>query len=156
MATYLTQANLEDRLSVAVVRAILDDNADGTVDTGPLGQVLADAEAYCEGFARGIYDLTVLRALGTNAPTEWKRMCLDVAGCYLLERWPEYIRGDLLRMWERARTQLLDLRKGLTRLNIGTTPEPAANQGGEVRSGDPEDSTPADPVFTRPDSFDLF
>jgi len=31
----------------------------------------------------------------------------------------------------------------------GADPEPAVNEGGEVRSGDPDDTDPVDPFFLR-------
>ncbi|MBU1028535.1 MAG: DUF1320 domain-containing protein, partial [Nanoarchaeota archaeon] len=77
--TYIVQADIENRISAEVARQILDDNLDGTVDANPLARVIADAESYVEGFLRTVYDLTVIRALGTGAPNEIKRLCLDVA-----------------------------------------------------------------------------
>jgi len=155
--TYIVQADLENRLTARVVRQILDDDIDGSPDAGPLAQVIADAEAYCEGFVRGNYDIAALQALGVGAPTEFKRLCLDVAAAFLVERHPEYIRADGDDMIERARRDLMDLRNGVTRMNVVGSPENAANQGGIVRTGDPDDPTPdRDKVFLDPTSFDVF
>lgn len=154
--TYIVQADLEDRVSAEVARQILDDNLDGTVDANPLARVIADAESYVEGFLRTVYDLTVIRALGTGAPNEIKRLCLDVAVAYLFDRFPEYVRADGHKLLERARRDLTDLHKGLTRLDIVGTPEPAANRGGVVQSDDPDNPDPADKFFLYPDSMGIF
>lgn len=153
---YITLSDLEDRITQAVVTQILDDNVDGTPDENPLLRVIADSESYVEGFLRGNYDLTVIRALGTSAPNEVKRLCLDVAVAYLYDRHPEYIRADGMKLMESARRDLLELRKGITRLDVVGSPEPAANQGGVVRSGDPDEIAPVDKFFNDPDSFGIF
>lgn len=154
--TYIVQADLENRISATVARQILDDNADGTVDANPLTRLIDDAEGYVEGFLSTVYDLATLRALGVAAPTELKRLCLDVAEAYALRRHPEYIRGEWDKKLAIARIELMDLRKGVTKLNISTAPEPAANVGGVVRSGDVDLPDPSDKVFLDPDSFGIF
>jgi phage gp36-like protein len=154
--TYVVQTDLEDRISSDVVRQILDDNADGAADVNPMTRVIADAEGYVEGFLTPVYDLTALRALGTGAPSELKRLVLDVAECYLARRHPEYIRAEWIKKLEVTRQELLDIRKGVTRLNIATAPEPAANVGGVVRSGCADDTDVREPVFRDPDSFGVF
>jgi phage gp36-like protein len=154
---YITLSDLEDRITETVVRQILDDNVDGTPDANPLARVIEDAESYVEGFLRGNYSLTTLRALGTSAPNEVKRLCLDIAVAHLYDRHPEYIRADGMKLMERARRDLIDLRKGVTRLDVVGSPEPAANEGGVMLSGDPEDPTPVPPkFFNNPDSFGIY
>lgn len=153
---YITLSDLEDRITQAVLTQILDDNVDGTPDENPLLRVIADAESYVEGFLRGNYDLTVIRALGRSAPNEVKRLCLDIAVSYLYDRHPEYIRANGMKLMESARRDLLELRKGITRLDVVGSPEPAANQGGVVRSGDPDEIAPVDKFFNDPDSFGIF
>jgi phage gp36-like protein len=153
---YITLSELEDRITETVVRQILDDNVDGTPDANPLARVIEDAESYVEGFLRGNYSLTVLRNLGTAAPNEVKRLCLDVAVSHLYDRHPEYIRADGRRLLERARRDLIDLRKGVTRLDVVGSPEPAANQGGVMLSGDPEEPEPVPKFFNNPDSFGIY
>ena len=155
MGTYITQTDLEDRLSAAVIRDILDDDADGFVDDNPLDRVIADAESYVEGFLRVAYDLETVRALGTSVPNEVKRLCLDIATAYLWERHPEYIRADGDKLLMRARLELVDLRRGLTRLDIVGDPEPPANRGGEARSGDADEPTPVN-AFKNPTDFGIF
>lgn len=147
--TYIDQGDLEDRIGSEAVVAIADDNEDGTVDTSDtsIARIIKDAEGYVEGFLAPIYSLTALRALGASAPNEVLRLCLDVAEAYAIRRHPEYIRGDWKSKLEFARRDLVDIRTQRTQLDITTSPEPAANTGGVVRSGDPDDTDPADKVF---------
>jgi len=155
--TYIVQSDLEDRIGAESVRQILDDDVDGTPDATPLARVIADAESYVEGFLRVAYDLAAIRALGVAAPNEVKRLCLDVAVAYLWDRHPEYVRADGDKLLDRARQDLVDLRRGLTRLDIVGAPEPPANRGGDVRSGDPDDTEPDDNViFNKPTGFGVF
>lgn len=154
--TYIVQADLEARLSARVIREILDDDASGAADAANITRVIADAESYCEGFIRGNYDLTTIRALGTAAPNELKRLCIDVATAYLWDRHPEYVRAHGDKLLERARRDLIDLRNGVTRFDVTGTPEPAANQGGVVRSGDPEQPDESTQIFAGPDGLGIF
>jgi len=145
--TYIVQADIEARVSAAVLVQILDDNEDGVVDTVPLARLIADSEAYVEGFLRGNYDLAALRAMGTACPSEVKRLCLDVAVSFLWDRFPEYVRADGAALMRRAREDMVALRQGVTRLDVIGTPEPAANQGGATLSSDPDEPDVADKVF---------
>lgn len=153
---YITLSDIEDRITQTVVRQILDDNVDGTPDENPLLRVIADSESYVEGFLRGNYDIAAIRLLGTSVPNEVKRLCLDIAVSFLYDRHPEYIRADGAKLLEVARRDLIDLRKGVTRLDVVGSPEPAANQGGVVRSGDPINPDPAPKFFNDPDSFGIY
>jgi len=145
--TYIVTADLEARVSALVVRQILDDDQSGAADTTAVTRVIADAESYVEGFLRGNYDLAAVRALGTGAPNEVKRLCLDIAVAYLWERHPEYVRADGDKLFERARRDLVDLRAGKTRLDIVASVEPAANQGGVVESDNEDDRTVLPKLF---------
>jgi len=147
--TYIVQSDLEDRIGASVLVAIADDSESGVLfsTNTPLARIIKDAESYVEGFLAPIYSLTALRALGTGAPNEVLRLCLDVAEAFAIKRHPEYIRGDWKSKLEFARRDLVDIRTQKTQLDITTSPEPAANVGGVVRSGDPDDTTPATKTF---------
>lgn len=121
----------------------MDEEADADV----VARVIEDAESYVESFLRGVYNLDTLRAQGTSCPTEVKRLCLDVATAYIWQRHPEYVRADGEAILRRVRNELTDLRKGITRLNVTSAPEPAENQGGIVESGDPDDTEIKDKFF---------
>jgi len=160
MSVYIKQSDLEDRLGKEAIRFILDDDVDGRPDSSPVARVLLDAESRFESYARGNYDLTALRAMGfagtNDVPNEVKRICLDLATAMLWQRYPQYVRAHGDRLWDRVQDELMDLRRGKTRLDIVGTPEPARNQGGMVRSGDPDDRDTVQSFFNHPDSFGVF
>jgi len=144
---YIVQADIEARVSAQVLRQCLDDNNDATADVANVARLIADAESYVEGFLRKEYDLTAIRALGVACPNEIKRLCLDVATAYLVDRWPDYVRVDGTKLMDRARRDLMDLSAGKTRLDVVGSPEPAANNGGVVRSGNPDDTEVVPHIF---------
>ena len=154
--TYIVQADLEARLSPLLVRQVLDDDLDGVPDAAALALVIADSESYVEGFLRGNYDLDVLRAQGVNCPHEVKRLCLDVATAYMDDRHPQYIRANGMKILDRARRDLTDLRNSTTRLDVVGSPEPPANQTHIMTSGDPENPEPQRKFFNNPDSFGIY
>lgn len=139
---YWDQQDLEARISPETVRQIFDDDYNGNVDGSAIARLQADSDSYVDGFLRGIYTLPL-----TVVPNEVKRLSLDVAVAYAVDRWPDYVRVDGEKLRERARGDLMDLRNGKTRLDVVGTPEPGANEGGTVLSGDPDDPTPRDKFF---------
>ncbi len=141
------EAAIERRLSAAVVRRVYDDENTGAVTsatTDPLGQLIVDAEALFEGYCRGIYDLTALRAA---KPPEAIRLCLDIVDFLAAKRFPRAVNRDWTVLEASVRDELKDLRKGLTRLDVMGTPEPAANQGGYISSGDVNSPDVRTPTF---------
>lgn len=142
---YFELADLEDRVSRTVLVQILDDDNNGTVDTAKFERLREDACAYVDGFLRRIYPLPLP---GPEVPSEVKRLALDRAEAVLAVRHPEYRRIDGEKLKEQNRRELMDLAEGKTRLDVQGLPEPAANQGGTVRSNDPANVTPKAPVFS--------
>lgn len=135
MSHYIDESDVADRLSAQTVKAIYDDDNNGAADTGPIARLILDAESYVEGRAlRGIYDLAACRAA---PPNEIVRLCLDAAEMYAAKRHPEYVRRDWEPLKKALDADLDALRTGKARLDVVSTPEPAKNEGGTVRSGDP-------------------
>ena len=141
---YITQADLEARLSVEVVKQILDDDNDGAADATPVDQLCKDASSKVAGYLRGTYDLD---AVATNTPHEVKRLALDVAVAYAAQRHAEYVRRDWQSLMEQVDKELKALRKAETRLDVVGSPEPPANVGGTAESGNPDLPDPG-PRFT--------
>lgn len=148
---YLTRELIESRLTPLTVRQIFDDGDQGEASKASLDLYAQQSESYVEGFLRNEYTLSVLRAMGpdgtNDVPIELVRLCLDVFESYAIRRHPEYIRGDWQTKLKQARSELMDLVKGHTRLDVDGSPEPAANQVTTVRSGDPNDPTPKAKFF---------
>lgn len=129
---YINRKAVERRLSAAVVRRVYDDENVGVVsaedtEDNPLVQLIRDAEAKFEGYCRGIYDLTALRAAKPNEAT---RLCLDCAEALAAKRFPRAVNRDWVALEQSVNTELAGLRNGKTRLDVTGTPEPAANTGG--------------------------
>lgn len=122
---YWSQSDLEDRLSAAVVRQILDDDDDGVADASAIVRLQADSDAYVEGFIRPVYSAS-LASIRAAPPSEVKRLSLDVAVAYAAMRHAEYVRRDGAELLLVVRKQLIDLRKGVTALNVDGAPEPSA------------------------------
>jgi len=142
---YITQAALEARLSAAVVRRIYDDNNLGDAEETPISQLIKDAEAKFEGYCRGIYPLDALR---TAKPNEAVRLCLDVVEAMAAKRFPRAYTRDWQPLMDFVERELSGLRSRKTQLDVVGLPEPAANDGGYVSSGDVNDpSNISEPVF---------
>lgn len=125
---YITQQMLSDRVSAAKLARVMDDDNNGTPDTSPVTQLIQDAEAHFESYARAIYPLSTLRI--TTPPHEAVRLCLDIAEALLCRRFPKAASREWLPLWQATERELLMLREGKTRLDVDGNPEPGANQGG--------------------------
>lgn len=130
-----TQGQLEARLSKTTVTRIFDDDNDASADSDPIAGLIRDATSKVRAWLGPTYDLD---QIDPTKQDEVVRLALDVASAMAAQRHPEYVRIDGYKMMEQAERDLTTLRKGLTNLGIKTAPEPAANQGGEVESGDPD------------------
>jgi phage gp36-like protein len=131
MGNYITITDAENRLSAAIIRQIYDDDNNGTADTGPINQLIADAEGYIDAAVDAIYP----GLLPFNpVPREVKRLTLDAVEYYAARRHPEVVRRD----WEKLKRVLDNDLKELRIQNrtIGEKPpDPAANQGGAMVPG---------------------
>lgn len=138
---YITIEDLKDRLSEQVLQQILDDDNDGDPDATVVDRLISDAESKVNAALRNLYTLP----LPTPPPNEVKRLALDVAEALAARRHPEYVRRDWEKLMSYADGELDKLSTGKRRLDVQSTPEPAANQRTEFRSGDPTSPTPASP-----------
>ena len=147
---FITSTQLSNRMSAAKFRRLLDDDADGTADTDAVTQLLADASGKVAGYLQGTYDIA---AVTLNTPPEVVRLTLDVAVAMAAIRHPEAMPGtDGIELMKLADKDLQSLRANKTSLGVDTTPEPAANQGGEIF---PDPSTETVYTFAR-DGFGDF
>lgn len=126
---WLTKAMLEDRISASRVTRIYDDNLDGTADTNPIAQLLADACSKVAGALNGAFSLAALTA---STPHEVIRISLDVAQAYAAQRFPEVYQVEWVELLKAADRDLMNLRKNVTTLDTDAAPMPPANVGGEV------------------------
>lgn len=129
-SAYFSQEDLELRLSKTVVQQIYDDDNAGIAKSDAIDALVSDASSKVDSYLRGIYTIPL-----SEVPNEVKRLALDVAVAYAAMRHPEYVRRDGKALMEMAEKDLKSLRNGETRLDIQTSPEPAANAGGFVQNG---------------------
>lgn len=160
MGRYIVRKDIEDRVSAQVVREVFDDDTDGEPDKGVVDRAIADAESRVESYLRKTGYLETLRAVAdddkANVPNEVKRLCLDLVEARMWDRFPEYVRADGDKLYDRATDELRDIARGITRLDDIDTVEPTAQVTVEARSGDPDDPTPVDPTFNTPGAFGDF
>ena|SRR3990172_5508159 len=130
MGAIISKTLLEKRMSVAVVRAIYDDNNDGDADADPVAQLIDDAESKVMSYYQPTYGAT----LPATVPKELIRMTLDVAQAMAGQRHPEIVRQDWEKRMVVAERDLTRMRKRETTLGIDTSPEPSALDGATLVS----------------------
>jgi phage gp36-like protein len=136
----ITKAQLEARLSRVLVQRIFDDNDDGVADNDPVTALIRDASSKVRGRLGPVYNP---ETLDENTVDEVIRITLDVATAYAAQRHPEIVQYDWEALMKQSDADLKMLRLG--EANLGTNaspPEPAANHGGMVSSGNPNRPTP--------------
>lgn len=131
----ITQADLEARLGPAMVEAILDDENSGIADAFAVERILDDASSKVLGYATAAgYPLAALVA---TPPNELKRLALDAAEVLAARRHPEVVRKNWRELDEANIAELMNLRKGATRLDVanGTGIEPPATRVTSIKVG---------------------
>lgn len=129
-----TSAELDARYSAPFVRAVLDDDRNGTSDSAVLTQLIEDSSSY----VLERYAAVTEQAVDANAiPKSLRRLALDVAGAYMAQRDPDRARVDPEAVFTRVRKEIADMRQAVSVI-VATPPDPTANNGGDVFSSDPE------------------
>lgn len=135
---FVSRARLEGRLGADTVRRIFDHNNDGVADKPSLDAIFEDAESKVRGAIGPVY---VQALLDPVTGKELRRIGLDAAIAMIARDF----QGAYPRDWEPLMIQVdRDLKAvRLTMANLGTdeSPEPAANNGGEVVNGPPDAPT---------------
>jgi hypothetical protein len=116
---------------------LYDDNNDGIADANAVTQLIRDGSAKVLGYIGPVYNVDLIDPL---SQAEVVRLTLDVCQAYAAQRHPEILRVEGYKMMAQAEKDLKQLREGLTNLGITGVPEPAANQGARVLSGNPNSS----------------
>lgn len=100
---YFDQTDLENALGVSTVKAIYDDDRDGTADTAAVAACIAYGSAQCDSFLRKI----AATAGGTSAatfplstvPDEVKFAALDFGIAYSIRRRPDIVKAMGEQPW---------------------------------------------------------
>lgn len=136
MAYYITQADIEARVSARVLRQVFDDDRSGTADAANITQLITDAESYVEEIVGCTYVIADVR---TSAPNAMKRLCLDAAVAYMRERWPSLTKTLTAKAWERLAKECSEVRLATRRVLPAGTQGVPANTGGTVDPGTPDE-----------------
>ena len=131
---FITQTQLSRRLGPATLRRLYDDNDAGTADTNAVAQLIADASGKVASHLQGIVPLSAAATAATgDTAHEIVRLTLDVAVAMAAQRHPEVLPSyDGLELMKQAERDLDRLRKNQTALDTDGTPNPAANEGGDI------------------------
>jgi hypothetical protein len=138
-APIITRDQLVARLGRVQFDRVFDDNNDGTGDKLSEEQLRRDASGMVRGGIGLVFDTDQLTV---DVADELTRVTLDVAEAMATKRRPTVLKNDWEALMKDARESIKNLRTGISNLGIKTPPEPAANQGGEVTSGDPNHPCP--------------
>jgi hypothetical protein len=125
----ITKTDLERRLGPDVVRRIFDHNSDGVADAASLTQICEDASSKVRGALGLVYDLD---QFDPTIATELRRIALDAALAMTARDFHGAYPRDWGMLWEQVKSDLADIRKGMSNLATKEPPERAANQGGTV------------------------
>ncbi len=100
MADYFSQTDLENALSVSVVKAAFDDDHDGVVDTGPMAACIAYGNAECNSFLRNVFvgGAAIELPLST-VPDEVKFAALEFGIAYTMRRRPDVVKAMNEQPW---------------------------------------------------------
>lgn len=159
---YITQADVERKLTADFVRQVYDDDASGVVEAveeTALSNDILDSEELVESTIRKTYGpagFDWMRTQGFAVPRSIKRRVLAAVRLFAMGRHPGYVRVDFADEWRRFNEDLGRLRSREIEMAVagGASPEPAVNEGADVYSGDSDDTTPKAKVFL--DSTGIF
>lgn len=135
MGKYITQLDVEHRLSAASVAYIFTDPGADTINAAALNGCIDDAEAEVESWLLGDIDIT---SESFNRVDRLLRRCaVDFFCCYAYERRPEYEKtfGEDPRggsRWKRATQRMERIQASLQKLPDQPSVKPA-NVGGIIR-----------------------
>jgi hypothetical protein len=99
---YFSQTDLENALSIPIVKAVYDDDRDGTADSGPIAACLAYGSALCDSFLRKVGIAPgggVLTLPLTAVPDEVKFAALDFGIAYTIRRRPDIVKASGEQPW---------------------------------------------------------
>jgi hypothetical protein len=131
----ITKAQLVARLGQTQFNRVFDDNNDGQGDPLPELQLRKDASGKVRGALGLVFDVDQLTA---DTADELVRVTLDVAVAMVARRRPSILKMDWVELSKQADADLKMLRTGIANLGIKTAPEPAANHGVRITSGNPD------------------
>jgi hypothetical protein len=140
----ITKEQAIAKLGQAMFTRIFDDNNDSAADKLSEEQMRADASDRVRGKLGPIYNPDLLTQLTASQVGEIRRITLDNFKAMCADRRPTIVKQDPEVLFLRADRDLKDLRSQLANLGTNLAPEPAANVGCTVTSGNPDDPCPGE------------
>lgn len=142
---FVTQVQLESRLSGKRIKRMYDDDGNGTADLNPVKQLRQDASSKVASYLEPLgiisqmstyFDGTTGEVVSGDVTVhpEIIRLTLDVAQAMAAQRHPTIWQIDWCKLMEAAEGDLKNLRDGKTSLGGNGAPE-VANQGAFLVSG---------------------
>lgn len=135
----VTPSDVKTRIGSKTADRYFDHNGDGLGDGPSLLSICADASSKVRGALGLVYDLDNFDP--AIAP-ELKRLALDAAIAMTARDHQGAVPRNWVELMEQVDRDLAQVRKGMANLGTKQPPDPAANHGGEVTSGDPDDPCP--------------
>jgi phage gp36-like protein len=131
----VTAQNLRDRLGNDVIVRFFDHNNDSEADPAALTSICADASSKVRGALGLVYDLD---NFDPTIATELKRLALDAAIAMTARDFPAAVARNWVELMQQVDQELSAVRKGMANLGTKSAPEPAANHGVRIASGNPD------------------
>ena len=146
---YFTQTDLENALSVAIVKAIYDDDRDGSADEAAVAACIAYGSAMCDSFLRKIGSsagggAAVTLPL-TTVPDEVKFAALDFGIAYSVRRRPDIVRATGEQPWTVFYEQAVEqMKRYISSMQmVSATAMSHATVGGSIFEGPTGTALPA-------------
>lgn len=141
----VTRANVERRLGADFVRRAFDHNNDGATDPDSVSELCADADSKVRGGLGLVLDID---NFDPAIATELRRIALDAALAMLARDFQGAYPKDWIALMAQVDQDIANVRKGIANLGTKQAPEPAANHGVRVVSGNPDSPDCFPPRFS--------
>lgn len=141
----VTAADLRARLGADTVTRCFDHNSDSAADIPALDSICNDASSKVRGALGLVFDLD---GFDPTIATELKRLALDAAIAMTARDFPAAVTRNWVELMDQVDRDLAAVRKGMANLGTKQTPEPAANHGVRVTSGNPLDPSNLPPKMS--------
>ena len=145
---YFTQIDLENAMSVAIVKAVYDDDRSGAADAAPIAACIAYGTAQCDSFLRKVGNApgggTLVLPL-TTVPDEVKFAALDFGIAYSIRRRPDVTKASGEQPWTVFYDQAIEqMKRYVSSLQmVSATAMSHATIGGSIFGGPTGTDLPA-------------
>lgn len=141
----VTRANVERRLGADFVRRVFDHNNDGATDPESLAELLSDASSKVRGGLGLVFDIDNFDPV---IATELRRIALEAALAMIARDHSGAYPRDWVALMAQVDQDIANVRKGIANLGTKQAPEPAANHGVRIASGNPAAPNVYPPKFS--------